>query len=53
MIMYPESVYSAFDLRKAFDSVSHLIILSNLVNFVFDSAFLILFKAYQTNQSNS
>ena len=62
MIMYLDSVYSArdtnspaisiyFDVRKAFDSVSHQILLSKLVKFGFDSAFLNLFNAYLTNRS--
>ena len=60
--MYLDSVYSArdtnspaisiiFDVRKAFVSVSHQILLSKLVNFGFDSAFLNLFNAYLTNRS--
>ena len=62
MIMYIDSVYSArdtnspaisiyFDVKKAFHSVSHQILLSNFVNFGFDSAFLNLFNAYLTNRS--
>ena len=62
MIMYLDSVYSArdtyspaisiyFDVRKSFDSVSHQIPLSKLVNFGFDSVFLNLFDAYLTNRS--
>ena len=60
--MYLDSVYSArdtnspaisifFDVRKALNSVSHQILLSKLVNFGFDSAFLNLFNAYLTNRS--
>ena len=60
--MYLYSVYSArdtnspaisiyFDVRKSFDSVSHQILLSKLVNFGFDSVFLNLFNAYLTNRS--
>ena len=62
MIMYLDSVYSApdtnspafsiyFDVRKAFDYVSHQILLSKLVNFGFDSTFLNFFNAYLTNRS--
>ena len=40
-----------FDVRKPFDSVSHQILLSKLVNFCFDSAFLNFFNAYLTNRS--
>ena len=60
MIMYLDSVYSArdnnsllisiyFNVRRVFDSVSHQTLLSKLVNFGFDSAFLKLFNAYLTN----
>ena len=60
--MYLDSVYSArdtnssaisiyFDVGKAFGSVSHQVLLSKLVNFGFDSAFLNLFNAYLTNRS--
>ena len=62
MIMYLDSVYSArdtnspaisiyFDVGKSFDSVSHQILLSKLVNFGFDSIFFNLFNAYLTNRS--
>ena len=62
MIMYLDSVYSArdtnspaisicFDVRKAFDSVSHQILLSKLGKLGFDSAFFNLFNAYLTNRS--
>ena len=61
MIMYLDSVYSArdtnspaisiyFDVGKTFDSVSHQIHLSKLVNFGFDSAFLNYCNAYLTNR---
>ena len=62
MIMYLDSVDSArdnispaisiyFDVRKAFHSASHQILLSKFVNFGFDSTFLNLFNAYLTNRS--
>ena len=62
MIMYLDSVFLArdtnspaisisFDLRKAFDSVSHQRLLPKFVNFGFDSAFLNLFNGYLTNSS--
>ena len=61
MIRYLDSVCSAhtnspaisvyFDVRKAFDTVYHQILLSKLINFVFVSAFLNLFNAYLRNRT--
>ena len=62
MIMYLDVVYSSrdtnssavsvyLDIRKAFDSVPHIKLLSKLANFGFDSEFLHLIHSYLTNRS--
>ena len=60
--MYLDAVYSSretsssavsvcFDIRKAFDSVPHIKLLSKLANFGFDSEFYHLIHSYLTNRS--
>ena len=62
MILYLDAVYSSrdtnssavsvyFDIRKAFNSVPHIKLLSKLANFGFDSEFLHLIHSYLTNRS--
>ena len=62
MIKYLDAVYSSrdtnfstvsvyFDIRKAFDSVPHIKLLSKLANFGFASEFLHLIHSYLTNRS--
>ena len=62
MILYLDAVYSSrdtnssavsvyFDIRKAFNSVPHIKLLSKLANFGFDSDFLHLIHSYLTNRS--